>query len=107
METIDDIVGDIRAQNQGLSEDGYALSPYVHDLLRLADRIEAASKAYNKEVTELLKEVIAGVCLHCDMQSACQEGEDGMSTNCNAVAKAKHFIEQHSEPELNNEECPF
>lgn len=45
-ETIADIVADIRAQNQGLSEDGYALSPYVHDLLRLADRIKAA---YNRE----------------------------------------------------------
>jgi hypothetical protein len=42
METIDDIVADIRAQNQGLPEDGYALSPYVHDLLRLADRIKKA-----------------------------------------------------------------
>lgn len=41
-ETIKDVIGDIRAQNQGLPEDGYALSPYVHDLLRLADRIEAA-----------------------------------------------------------------
>ena len=32
-ETIDDIVDDIRAQNQGLPEDSYALSP-------IADRIE-------------------------------------------------------------------
>lgn len=43
-ETIADIVGDIRAQNQGLPEDGYALSPLVCDLLSLADRIEAAAK---------------------------------------------------------------
>lgn len=47
METIEDIVDDIRAQNQGLPEDGYALSPYVSDLLRLADRIE---KAYQEVV---------------------------------------------------------
>ena len=45
-ETISDIVADIRAQNQGLPEDGYALSPLVCDLLRIADRIEAA---YNRE----------------------------------------------------------
>ena len=45
-ETIADIVADIRAQNQGLTEDGYALSPLVCDLLSLADRIEAA---YNRE----------------------------------------------------------
>lgn len=44
METINDIVDDIRAQNQGLPEDGYALSPLVADLLGLADRIEAAIK---------------------------------------------------------------
>ena len=43
-ETIEDIVADIRAQNQGLQEDSYALSPLVCDLLSLADRIEAAEK---------------------------------------------------------------
>ena len=43
-ETIVDIVADIRAQNQGLPEDSYALSPQVCDLLSLADRIEAAAK---------------------------------------------------------------
>ena len=43
-ETIVDIVADIRAQNQGLPEDDYALSPLVADLLSFADRIEAANK---------------------------------------------------------------
>lgn len=43
-EIISDIVADIRAQNQGLPEDSYALSPLVCDLLSLADRIEAAAK---------------------------------------------------------------
>ena len=43
-ETIEDIVAEIRAQNQGLPEDDYALSPLVCDLLRIADRIEAAAK---------------------------------------------------------------
>ena len=43
-ETIEDIVDDIRAQNQGLPEDSYALSPLVCDLLSIADRIEAALK---------------------------------------------------------------
>ena len=33
-ETIEDIVADIRAQNQGLPEDSYALSPLVGDLLK-------------------------------------------------------------------------
>ena len=43
-ETIEDIVDDIRAQNQGLPEGSYALSPLVCDLLSIADRIEAALK---------------------------------------------------------------
>ena len=53
-ETIADIVADIRAQNQGLPEDSYALSPLVCDLLSLADRIEAAAR---REVYELKREV--------------------------------------------------
>ena len=43
-EIVADIVADIRAQNQGLPEDSYALSPLVCDLLSFADRIEAAAK---------------------------------------------------------------
>ena len=49
-ETIADIVADIRAQNQGLPEDSYALSPLVCDLLSFADRIEAA---HQREVAKL------------------------------------------------------
>ena len=52
-ETIADIVADIRAQNQGLPEDDYALSPLVCDLLSLADRIEAA---HQREVAVVLKD---------------------------------------------------
>lgn len=48
-ETIEDIVADIRAQNQGLPEDDYALSPLVADLLSFADRIEAA---HNREMAD-------------------------------------------------------
>ena len=52
-ETIADIVADIRAQNQGLPEDSYALSPLVCDLLSFADRIEAA---HQREVAELKRQ---------------------------------------------------
>lgn len=52
-EKIADIVADIRAQNQGLPEDSYALSPLVCDLLSFADRIEAA---HQREVGELCGE---------------------------------------------------
>ena len=68
-ETIADIVADIRAQNQGLPEDSYALSPLVCDLLSFADRIE---EAHQREVAELerkvselrecLKEAVTEVC---------------------------------------------
>ena len=54
-ETIEDIVADIRAQNQGLPEDSYALSPLVCDLLSLADRIEASHEremADEKRISE-------------------------------------------------------
>ena len=57
-ETISDIVDDIRAQNQGLPEDSYALSPLVCDLLSLADRIEAAHKREVAELRECLKETM-------------------------------------------------
>ena len=52
-ETIADIVADIRAQNQGLPEDSYALSPLVCDLLSFANRIEAA---HQREVAELKRQ---------------------------------------------------
>ena len=56
-ETIADIVADIRAQNQGLPEDGYALSPLVCDLLSLADSIEAAAKREREATREKSSQV--------------------------------------------------
>ena len=79
-ETIADIVGDIRAQNQGLPEDSYALSPQVCDLLSLADRIEAAEKREVEELEqkvaelrECLKEAIREKCPFTRM--SCKHGE--------------------------------
>ena len=61
-ETIADIVDDIRAQNQGLPEDGYSLSPLVCDLLSLADRIEVAAKRfydkYKEHTDELNRQIL-------------------------------------------------
>ena len=56
-ETVEDIVADIRAQNQGLPEDGYALSPLVCDLLSFADRIEAAAKREREATREKSSQV--------------------------------------------------
>ena len=79
-ETIVDIVADIRAQNQGLPEDGYALSPLVCDLLSLADNIEAAHQREVAELRECLKEtmVIASAEYHhhsCFKHVKCGETE--------------------------------
>lgn len=60
-ETIEDIVADIRAQNQGLPEDGYALSPLVCDLLSFADRIETAANRQFREVTKMIQHEEAAV----------------------------------------------
>ena len=72
-ETITDIVGDIRAQNQGLPEDSYALSPLVCDLLSLADRIEASHQREVAELRECLKEAIREKCPFTRM--SCKHGE--------------------------------
>ena len=79
-DTIEDIVADIRAQNQGLPEDSYALSPLVCDLLSLADRIEAAEKREVEELEqkvaelrECLKEAIREKCPFTRM--SCKHGE--------------------------------
>ena len=61
-ETVADIVDDIRAQNQGLPEDSYALSPLVCDLLSIADRIEAAHRRfydkYKEHTDELNRQIL-------------------------------------------------
>ena len=72
-ETIADIVADIRAQNQGLPEDSYALSPLVCDLLSFADRIEASHKREVAELRECLKEAIREKCPFTRM--SCKHGE--------------------------------
>ena len=70
-ETIKDIVDDIRAQNQGLPEDSYALSPLVCDLLSIADRIEAA-----------LKREKAKPVLNCDKYKTAKDAFAGFNKMC-------------------------
>lgn len=76
----------------------------------LADCLEAAMRRERKELVDAVREATGGMCLHCDMQQACAEGEDGMPTTCNAMARVRNFIETyetHDEDEGNNDECPF
>ena len=72
-ETITDIVADIRAQNQGLPEDSYALSPLVCDLLSFADRVDAAHKREVAELRKCLNEAIREKCPFTRM--SCKHGE--------------------------------
>ena len=93
-ETIDDIVDDIRAQNQGLPEDSYALSPLVCDFLSIADRIEAAAKrekakpVRNCEKYKTAKGALAGFNEMCDGKTCYRcpfsaERNDGISCRFN------------------------
>ena len=75
-ETIEDIVAEMRAQNQGLPEDNYALSPLVCDLLRIADRIEAAHMRFYDKYKEHTDEL--------NRQILVLKHENGMSDTYNA-----------------------
>ena len=73
-ETIADIVDDIRAQNQGLPEDSYALSPLVCDLLSLADRIEAAAKR-EREAGAEAAQICGEIGEMIGREATCKESE--------------------------------
>ena len=97
-ETIADIVADIRAQNQGLPEGSYALSPLVCDLLSLADRIEEAAKRECEATSEkssqvgnvaAMREALRGlleiVCVDCKSSYEI----DGKCVKCPRVVAAE------------------
>ena len=77
-ETIADIVADIRAQNQGLPEDSYALSPLVCDLLSFADRIIDAHKremADEKRISDAVVQSLRDKKLEKDREVAEKDNE--------------------------------
>ena len=95
-ETIVDIVSDIRAQNQGLPEDSYALSPQVCDLLSLADRIEAAAKremADEKRISDAVIQSLRDKKLEMAGEIAEKEAE---------IAELRECLK-----EAIREKCPF
>ena len=112
-ETIADIVADIRAQNQGLPEDSYALSPLVCDLLSLADRIEAAHKrevADEKRISdavikslrdkklEMEREIVAKDAEVSTLRALVGEMDDALDTTIHY----RDFICDCGEPSLHN-----
>ena len=95
-ETITDIVADIRAQNQGLPEDDYALSPLVADLLSFADRIESAHKremADEKRISDAVIQSLRDKKLEMAGEIAEKEAE---------IAKLRECLK-----EAIREKCPF
>lgn len=89
-ETIEDIVDDIRAQNQGLPEDSYALSPLVCDLLSLADRIEAAEKREREATREKSSRVGNAAKIRKALSDACYAMFNFLKTqNCGYEEMAK------------------
>ena len=87
-ETIEDIVADIRAQNQGLPEDSYALSPLVCDLLSFADRIEAAAKR-EREAGAEAAQICGEIGEMVGREAACKQSV----TNCNRLGNAAKMRE--------------
>ena len=65
METIDDIVADIREQNLGMPDDMECVSPLVCDMLRLADRIENAHMRETKKLRALVDGLLEAATIEC------------------------------------------
>ena len=95
-ETIADIVADIRAQNLGLPEDSYALSPLVGDLLSLADRIETAAKL-EREVGAEAAQICGEIGEMIGREAACKQSVTNSNHLGNAAPyRRKLFIEENA-----------
>ena len=104
-ETIEDIVADIRAQNQGLPEDSYALSPLVCDLLSIADRIEKAYRRFYdkyKEHTNELNRQILVLKREKEMSHTYFIGYDPEEALVAQCSTCRFFQRKHSHCTLND-----
>ena len=103
-ETIADIAADIRAQNLGLPEDSYALSPLVGDLLSFARRIEVANAREREASAEA-----AQICGEIGEMVGREEAKNQSVTNCNRfgnAAKMREALKQiHDLVNSLDEEC--
>ena len=107
-ETIADIVADIRAQNQGLPEDSYALSPLVCDLLSFADRIEAA---HQREVAELKRQRNEALAIASDIDkcASIEWHTDAMLKKNEVIVGLRKEVAELREclKDAIREKCPF
>lgn len=109
-ETVADIVAWIRdlAQNyrnapisKGITIEGLRVCDALEGI---ADRIEKAWKREIDEIVKAVSELKEGMCLHCDVQDYCIEGEDGMPTTCNAMANIRNFLQKYEKQEGSNKQ---
>ena len=107
-ETIADIVADIRAQNQGLPEDSYALSPLVCDLLSFANRIETA---HQREVAELKRQRNEALAIASDIDkcASIERHTDAMLKKNEVIVGLRKEVAELREclKEAIREKCPF
>ena len=107
-ETVADIVADIRAQNQGLPEDSYALSPLVCDLLSFANRIEAA---HQREVAELKRQRNEALAIASDIDkcASIERHTDAMLKKNEVIVGLRKEVAELREclKEAIREKCPF
>lgn len=109
-DTVADIVTEIRdaLRNENPWGENDTRTAWINSgsILAYLDRIEAAWKREREEIVDAVSVLRDGMCPHCDMQQQCAEGDDGMSTTCNAMAIVNNFINRYKEPEV-SDECPF
>ena len=103
-ETIADIVAELRNKTGDMYD--CTITTDEEEFHSYADRIEAAWKREREEIVGAVSELRDGMCIHCDMQLQCAEGEDGMATTCHAMAIVNNFINRYKKLEV-RDECPF
>ena len=99
-ETIADIVSESRAQNLGLPEDSYALSPLVCDLLSLARRIEVANAREREVGAEA-----AQICGEIGEMVGREASKNQSVTDCNRLgnaAKMREALEKANEKRISD-----
>ena len=115
IETVDTITDEMRKFAQKCRKKNFGIPPECelhydeNDIDILVDRLKAAVRRERKEIVDAVREATDGMCLHCDMQDQCADGEDGMSTTCNAMAKVRNFIDMYGTCDKDevNDDCPF
>ena len=110
--SLDNVLATIRTFADDQEKLGlYDCRNFGTDSLRaVADIAEESLKRSShdiKDVVEAVAELCDGMCMHCDMQDRCAEGEDGMPTMCNAMTRVKNFLENYGPHKETIDGLPF